>query len=162
SLVADLPAHALPQAAIQSLEGGAAETGSNGPGSGTSNVATASPPLAMAPAIAALHADLNGLLASTGWRDAGWSVTAGSLDRGDTLYAHNPDLPLAPASNMKLFTSAAGLYYLGPEYRYGTYLLTPGSVDRRVLQGDLVLYGTGDPTISDRFFGSKTAVFEAF
>ncbi|HEX7117491.1 MAG TPA: D-alanyl-D-alanine carboxypeptidase/D-alanyl-D-alanine-endopeptidase [Longimicrobiales bacterium] len=124
----------------------------------------AAAPAASAPAqsIAALHADLLRLIDGTGWSDARWSVMAISLDRGDTIFAHHPDMALAPASNMKLFTSAAALYYLGPDYRYGTYLMTEGAIRDGVLEGDLILYGTGDPTLSDRFYESKTAVWEAF
>ncbi|HUE97149.1 MAG TPA: D-alanyl-D-alanine carboxypeptidase/D-alanyl-D-alanine-endopeptidase, partial [Longimicrobiaceae bacterium] len=62
----------------------------------------------------------------------------------------NPDLPLAPASNMKLFSTAAALYYLGPSFRYSTYALADGEIQDGILLGDLVLYGTGDPTISGR------------
>ncbi|MGH7462338.1 MAG: D-alanyl-D-alanine carboxypeptidase/D-alanyl-D-alanine endopeptidase, partial [Longimicrobiales bacterium] len=116
-------------------------------------------PAAAAPnaAIATLRADIERLVASPGR----WSVTVISLDRGDTLIAHDADAPLAPASNMKLFTTAAALYYLGPQYRYNTFLLTDGAIENGVLQGDLILYGTGDPTISDRF-GQKMRVWETF
>lgn len=101
-------------------------------------------------ATASLRADLESLLRQ--YRlgaDAGVLVV--SLDRGDTLFAHNPDLALAPASNLKLYTSLAALFYLGPTFRYNTYLLATGPVVDGVLQGDVVLYGTGDPTLSDRF-----------
>ena len=75
-----------------------------------------------ASAVSVLYSDLVRLIHGTGWQDARWSVMAVSLDVGDTIFAYNPDLELAPASNMKLFTSAAALRYLGPNYRYGTYL----------------------------------------
>lgn len=110
----------------------------------------------------ALRGDLERLLRGSGLPRAAWSVLAVSLDRGDTLFAHGSELPRVPASNMKLFTSAAALYYLGPEFHYTTYLLTDGVVDDGVLRGDLFLYGTGDPTLSDRFHGTKTEVFERF
>lgn len=84
-----------------------------------------------------------------------------SLDRGDTLYAYNAHDRLAPASNMKLFTTAAGLYYLGADYRYNTFLMATGPITDGVLDGDLVVYGTGDPTFSARF-GSPLAVWQAF
>src|SRR5690606_176460 len=103
----------------------------------------------------------DGLIREPGWRAAAWSGMAVSLERGDTLYAHNPGVALAPASNMKLFTTAAALYYLGPDFRYGTFLMTDGVVENGVLNGDLVLYGTGDPTLADRF-GSRRAVWQAF
>jgi D-alanyl-D-alanine carboxypeptidase/D-alanyl-D-alanine-endopeptidase (penicillin-binding protein 4) len=107
--------------------------------------------------VAALRTDLEKMIASPGQ----WSVTVVSLDRGDTLFAHSPDLGLMPASNMKLFTTAAALYYLGPHYRYSTFLLADGPIQNGVLAGDLIVYGTGDPTISDRF-GQKMRVWESF
>jgi len=96
---------------------------------------------------------------SSGLRDATWGAMVVSLDTRDTLYALGADAALAPASNMKLLTTAAALEVLGPEYRFRTYLLTDGTVEDGVVRGDLVLYGTGDPGISDRFFRSKDEVF---
>jgi D-alanyl-D-alanine carboxypeptidase/D-alanyl-D-alanine-endopeptidase (penicillin-binding protein 4) len=112
-------------------------------------------------AVSALRADIERLISSPHWRSAQWSITVVSLDRGDTLVSVSPDLPLAPASNLKLFTTAAALYYLGPQYRYSTFLLTDGKIEGGVLNGDLVIYGTGDPTLSDRF-GQKMAAWNAF
>ncbi|HEX9108739.1 MAG TPA: D-alanyl-D-alanine carboxypeptidase/D-alanyl-D-alanine-endopeptidase, partial [Longimicrobiales bacterium] len=109
----------------------------------------------------ALRNDLARLVEVPGWR-AEFSVTVVSLDRGDTLFTHNPDLPLAPASNMKLYTETGALYYLGPDYRWSTYVLTGGDVTQGVVNGDLVLYGTGDPSLSFRFHGNSGAAMRAF
>jgi D-alanyl-D-alanine carboxypeptidase/D-alanyl-D-alanine-endopeptidase (penicillin-binding protein 4) len=81
-----------------------------------------------------------------------------SLDTGDTLFALEPDEPLAPASNLKLLTTAAALRILGPDYRFRTYLLTDGPIVDGKLEGDLVLYGTGDPGISGRFYRERDEV----
>lgn len=116
---------------------------------------------APADAVEELSADLAQILAEPGWPPEAWGVMVVSLDGGDTLFAHRPEAALAPASNMKLFTSAAALHYLGPGYRYSTYLAGTGPVRGGVLHGDLVIYGTGDPTLSARFHESKTAVWEA-
>jgi D-alanyl-D-alanine carboxypeptidase/D-alanyl-D-alanine-endopeptidase (penicillin-binding protein 4) len=123
-------------------------------------VAVAAPPVV--PAILELQSDLERLIRSPGWKGDEWGVMVVSLDKGDTLFSHRPDATLAPASNLKLYTSAAALYYLGPNYRYSTYVLSSAPVEGGVLKGDLVLYGTGDPTLSDRFFASKTTVWEMF
>lgn len=125
-------------------------------------VATSSSTEASEAAVRSLSSELTRLIRSPGWRGDNWSVLVVSLDRGDTIYSHQPDLPLAPASNLKLYTTAAGLYYLGPEFRYSTYLMTDAPLEGGVLDGDLVLYGTGDPTLSDRFHESKTAIWESF
>jgi serine-type D-Ala-D-Ala carboxypeptidase/endopeptidase (penicillin-binding protein 4) len=112
-------------------------------------------------AAAGLHAQLEEMIRRPGWTDDRWSVMVVSLDRGDTLFAQNAHEPLAPASNMKLFTTAAALYYLGPDFRWNTFLMATGPVQDGVLHGDLVVYGTGDPTFSGRF-GSALAVWHAF
>jgi len=103
-----------------------------------------------------LQDEVQRLVQGTGWRNSDWSVLAVSLERGDTLTAIGADLPLAPASNQKLFTTAAALHHLGPDYRFPTYLLTDGEVLAGVLTGNLVIYGTGDPAISDRLLDTAT------
>ncbi|MGH7504440.1 MAG: D-alanyl-D-alanine carboxypeptidase/D-alanyl-D-alanine endopeptidase, partial [Longimicrobiales bacterium] len=112
-------------------------------------------------ALSSLRNDLERLIRSPGWNDDRWSVMVVSLTRGDTLYDHGADDALAPASNLKLFTTAAGLYYLGPDFRYNTFLMVDGTIADGVLSGDVVLYGTGDPTLSSRY-GGQIDVWEAF
>jgi serine-type D-Ala-D-Ala carboxypeptidase/endopeptidase (penicillin-binding protein 4) len=108
-----------------------------------------------------LAADLAEIIQRPGWSGDRWGVVVFSLDSRDTLFAHAPHEQLAPASNMKLFTTAAALYYLGPDYRWNTFLMATGPLSAGVLEGDLVVYGTGDPTFSARF-GSPLAVWQAF
>ncbi|MCJ7628920.1 MAG: D-alanyl-D-alanine carboxypeptidase/D-alanyl-D-alanine-endopeptidase, partial [Longimicrobiales bacterium] len=115
---------------------------------------------AVHPEIQQLRRELEGILTSAGNRRGRWAVLAVSLDRHDTLLAMNPDQLMVPASNMKLLSTAAALFYLGPDFRYRTFLLADGSTVGEVLQGDLVLYGTGDPTLSERFFPSETAALD--
>jgi serine-type D-Ala-D-Ala carboxypeptidase/endopeptidase (penicillin-binding protein 4) len=106
-----------------------------------------------------LSVELRELLGGYPWRGARWSVLVVSLDRGDTLFSVSPDSAMAPASNMKLLTSATALRELGPDFRFRTWLLSDGSEADGVLDGDLVLYGSGDPGISDRFYPEKETVF---
>ncbi len=105
-----------------------------------------------------LRAELSRIIPQ--WRGSKWSVLAISLDRGDTLFNYGAHEPLAPASNMKLITTAAALHHLGPDFRYPTFLLADGPVVDGRLKGDLILYGTGDPGISSRFYRTDTVVFE--
>jgi serine-type D-Ala-D-Ala carboxypeptidase/endopeptidase (penicillin-binding protein 4) len=116
---------------------------------------------ASTPAITGLSNDLERLVTSSGWNGDQWSVLVVSLDKGDTLFAHGADTHLAPASGLKLFTTAAALYYLGPSFRYSTFLLADGKIENGVLNGDLVVYGTGDPSFSGRF-GRRDAIWQAF
>jgi D-alanyl-D-alanine carboxypeptidase/D-alanyl-D-alanine-endopeptidase (penicillin-binding protein 4) len=124
-------------------------------------VSAALRPAAVGSATLELRNDLEGLLRSPGWSSGEWSVTIVSLTRGDTLFTHGSDVALAPASTMKLFTTSAALYYLGPDFRYTTFLLGDGKVENGVLHGNLIVYGTGDPTFSGRF-GRPDAAFREF
>ena len=107
-----------------------------------------------------LRRDLSALL-NTVWR-AEWSVLVVSLEEGDTLFARDEDRFLSPASNMKIATTAAALHFLGPLFRYQTFVYADGPIENGILRGDLILYGTGDPGISERFYRNRTDVFEAF
>ncbi|HSQ20790.1 MAG TPA: D-alanyl-D-alanine carboxypeptidase, partial [Blastocatellia bacterium] len=73
-----------------------------------------------------------------------------SLDGGQLLAQHNPDVAFNPASVMKLATSFVALAKLGPDYRYRTNVLADGTIDNatRTLQGDLVIEGGADPMFS--------------
>ncbi|MEE8417710.1 MAG: D-alanyl-D-alanine carboxypeptidase/D-alanyl-D-alanine-endopeptidase [candidate division Zixibacteria bacterium] len=85
-----------------------------------------------------------------------YDITADSL-----IYSHNADRLFSPASNMKLFTSAAALGLLGPGYRFKTGFFRTGKIDKKGrLKGDLVIAGGGDPLISGRFRDSVTEVLE--
>ena len=75
-----------------------------------------------------------------------------SLDTGRTIFEENPGTLLRPASNMKIYTVAAALDRLSPDYRFNTsvYALTrPDAAG--ILHGDLTIYGRGDPSIAARF-----------
>jgi D-alanyl-D-alanine carboxypeptidase/D-alanyl-D-alanine-endopeptidase (penicillin-binding protein 4) len=71
------------------------------------------------------------------------------LDTGTTVYSRNATLPLLPASNEKLAVTYAALTALGPSFTIETDVLGEGQQLGGTWQGDLVLKGYGDPTLSD-------------
>lgn len=83
---------------------------------------------------------------------ASWGVVIRSLETGEYLYKRNEDKLFIPASNLKLFTTTAALSLLGKYYHFRTNIYIDGKIDGSVVQGNLVVQGFGDPTISGRFY----------
>lgn len=69
-------------------------------------------------------------------------------EAGREVVAIEPDRPLLPASTLKQVTAAAALTTLGPAAQLRTVVdATAGIGGDGVLDGDLVLIGSGDPTL---------------
>jgi serine-type D-Ala-D-Ala carboxypeptidase/endopeptidase (penicillin-binding protein 4) len=80
-----------------------------------------------------------------------WGIEITSVKTGRVLYSLNANRLFTPASNTKLFTTAAALALIGPNYKFRTTIETGGSLDKYGrLTGDLVLVGRGDPNLSGR------------
>lgn len=62
---------------------------------------------------------------------------------------------LNAASVAKLFTTAAALDILGPEYTFATKLYLDGKIKGKTLKGDIYIIGGGDPTLASRYFGKS-------
>lgn len=73
-----------------------------------------------------------------------------SLDSGASLFQLDADKLMMPASNLKILTLSAAAETLGWDYRYTTTLEATGPVEDGVLHGDLIVRGSGDPTINSR------------
>ena len=89
------------------------------------------------------------------FKNAIWAVKIINLDSGETLYQRNEELSLLPASNAKLYTSAAVLDILGPSFRYETSIYSDGPLEQGTVQGNLYIRGTGDPSIGGRYNKEK-------
>ncbi len=80
-----------------------------------------------------------------------WGVEIEELNSGRVVYSHDADRLFTPASNTKLFTTAATLALIGPDYRFRTTVESTTPPDKYGrLSGDLVLVGRGDPNLSGR------------
>ena len=90
---------------------------------------------------------LDQLFTSPQYASAHWGVRVESL-RGGQLYNLNGAKQFIPASNLKIYTSAAALNVLGPDFRFQTRLHALGKLGADgLLHGDLVLVGSGDPSL---------------
>ena len=79
-----------------------------------------------------------------------WAVDVRSLDTGERLFELNSGKLMMPASNMKVVTLATAAETLGWDYRFTTTLETSAPIENGALMGDLVIRGTGDPTLNTR------------
>ena len=105
-------------------------------------------------AVLRLQRTLTRLFSDVSTPAAIWGVQVRSPDRDETLYSLNHRTLFIPASTTKLVTLAAAASGLGWDFRFETQLLADGSVNDGVLDGDLVVKGTGDPTIGGRGMSS--------
>lgn len=99
-------------------------------------------------AIERLQSDLDVIFSDSRFSGAHWGVQIYSLDRKECLYEKNADRLYVPASNTKIITASVALLRLGPNYRFRTMLLADGPVADGILQGNLIVAGFGDPSIS--------------
>jgi D-alanyl-D-alanine carboxypeptidase/D-alanyl-D-alanine-endopeptidase (penicillin-binding protein 4) len=76
------------------------------------------------------------------------AVVVQPLDAAGPVLSHNAEAALNPASVMKLVTSFAALNQLGPDYVWTTDVWADGVITDGVLNGDLVIRGHGDPTLT--------------
>ncbi|PCD77421.1 D-alanyl-D-alanine carboxypeptidase/D-alanyl-D-alanine endopeptidase [Pseudothioclava arenosa] len=117
---------------------------------------TVAPLAAVVPARAQQGASVRELLkAAALGGDIGYAVT--DLRSGRVLEAFNAQKALPAASTTKAITSLYALEHLGGGYRFATRLIATGPVRGGVLQGDLVLAGGADPTLSTDDLGDMAA-----
>lgn len=104
-----------------------------------------------APTIEEIRSELENTIADTIEADpyagAFWGIQISNLESGEQIYEQNADRAFTPASNTKLLTAVAALRRLGPDYQYRTRLYTDGRIENGVLRGNLIVRGSGDPTL---------------
>jgi len=71
---------------------------------------------------------------------------------------YNPYLSLSPASVLKVITTSTAWGVLGGDYQFETKLEYDGEIKNNVLEGNIYITGSGDPSLgSDRIAGNLTA-----
>ena len=75
-------------------------------------------------------------------------VVVQSMDNGHIVYSKNANQLFAPASVQKLFTVSAALINLTPDFRFPTRLLTTGTINQGVLNGNLIFQFNGDTSLN--------------
>ncbi|MBD3287309.1 D-alanyl-D-alanine carboxypeptidase/D-alanyl-D-alanine-endopeptidase [candidate division KSB1 bacterium] len=108
-----------------------------------------------------LQSELNTIFDDPEFYNAHWGVVIQSLETGENIYLKNENKNFMPASNMKLFTTAVALLKLRPDFKYRTHLFHNGTVVDGILNGDLIIQGSGDPSFTSRYHdGNIVGIFE--
>ncbi|PRZ00102.1 D-alanyl-D-alanine carboxypeptidase/D-alanyl-D-alanine-endopeptidase [Marinilabilia salmonicolor] len=81
-----------------------------------------------------------------------YSIVVRNLKTGETLTSQNGEKAMISASLMKLVTTATALEQLGPGFQYSTRFYVSGPVENGILQGNLIIEGSGDPTLGSKYF----------
>jgi D-alanyl-D-alanine carboxypeptidase/D-alanyl-D-alanine-endopeptidase (penicillin-binding protein 4) len=102
---------------------------------------------------AILQGIVDSVLAAPMWSNARWGLLIVDAERGDTILSNDADRLFMPASNEKLLTGAIALQTLGPDYRWQTPVLLHGRQRGNAWQGDLLVSGSGDPSVRDTLSG---------
>jgi D-alanyl-D-alanine carboxypeptidase/D-alanyl-D-alanine-endopeptidase (penicillin-binding protein 4) len=92
------------------------------------------------------------ILAASDAHRGSWGFQVVELESGKLFYERNADHLFIPASNMKMFTTAAALEKLGPGYIFHTTVESDAAPDAQGRVGDLCLVGRGDPNLGARIF----------
>jgi D-alanyl-D-alanine carboxypeptidase/D-alanyl-D-alanine-endopeptidase (penicillin-binding protein 4) len=113
-------------------------------------------------ALSAAHAqdanlarELDRLLDTAPFHRNHWGMVVTEMD-GRVVASRHAERLFMPASNTKLLVAAAAAVLLPPGFTVTTSLYGGGTVVDGTLQGDLVLYGRGDPTLSKRCYAVDT------
>ncbi len=110
-------------------------------------------PPAWAEKASALPAPVRQALREAGIPEQAAALVVQDLRRPRPHLRFQADRPFNPASLMKLLTTRAALDILGPEHTWRTSFLATHPPHDEILDGDLILRGSGDPALTlERFW----------
>lgn len=103
---------------------------------------------------AELQARINAVLDQPKFAAARWGILV-KAGQDKVVFERDAEKAFMPASNMKLYTTSAALDAFGPEFKIRTSVYAAKPVKAGRVNGDLILYGRGDPNLSARFEGDN-------
>ena len=97
-----------------------------------------------------LRQDIIAATTLPGVQRAAWGIVVQSLDRNERIFELNPGTLLVPASTAKLVSLASAVDAVGWDYRYETLVRSSAPIADGVIRGDVLVVGSGDPSIGGR------------
>ncbi|MFN7980246.1 MAG: D-alanyl-D-alanine carboxypeptidase [Vicinamibacterales bacterium] len=108
-----------------------------------------------------LRSRVNEMLADPSLAAGTWGLEVRSLRTGERLVDVGAHRLLMPASTMKTVTLAVAADQLGWDFSFDTKLVPAGPISGGVLNGDLVIVGSADPSLDD-WDGTASSVFASW
>lgn len=107
-----------------------------------------------------IEQSFNTFLAQPALKNGIATLVVADTETGKTIYEKNSQIGLPTASTLKVITAITALDLFGPDYTYKTQMYYTGAIDSLgTLQGDIVIKGSGDPTLgSNRYANTKEDV----
>ena len=109
-----------------------------------------------------LERRLGAMIDEMDWGGGRIAVRVEDLDLPIPVFSLHENQAFYPAQAMQVLTAAVALESLGPGYRFTTELCIVGSIEKKQLQGALIVRGNGDPSISGRFDKKPDTALELF
>ncbi len=89
------------------------------------------------------------------------SVVLAEADTGVIIQQHGAALRLPPASVAKVLTTCYAVEALGADYVFETRLFAEGDISGEILNGNLILSGSGDPMLTTDNLGTLAKALSA-
>ncbi|MCZ4245594.1 D-alanyl-D-alanine carboxypeptidase/D-alanyl-D-alanine endopeptidase [Pedobacter punctiformis] len=106
-----------------------------------------------------LESAFNNLLADEQTKHAITSLCVLDASTGKILFAKNEEIGLATASTLKTITAATAFSILGKDFQFQTTLGYSGNITADgTLKGNLIITGSGDPTLGSYRYQNKENV----
>jgi D-alanyl-D-alanine carboxypeptidase/D-alanyl-D-alanine-endopeptidase (penicillin-binding protein 4) len=102
---------------------------------------------AQSSSIVDLQRDVEKIIGARDLESALWGISVRSLTANDTVYSLNAGKLMMPASTLKVVTVATAAERLGWDFAYDTRVVADGTIAGDTLEGNLVIVGSGDPTL---------------
>ncbi len=101
--------------------------------------------------------NLNTMMTDSVLKNAKWGFVLYDPKTKKVISSYNESTPLIPASTTKLLTTESALNFVGEKFRWVTQLEYAGEIDEEgVLDGNLYIVGSGDPTLGTGKAGAST------
>ena len=103
---------------------------------------------------------VNKFVSHSSLRYASLGVIVVDLDSAKTIASYRPEQANITASTMKTVVSSAALGLMGPHFRFETPVYLDGQVKGGHFKGNIIIRGTGDPTLGSVFLPCQANIVD--